>query len=115
MGTRVLNPGIAETSNLRVFAQCMKDSPGGVSLLVLNTDSKAEQSLQSPISGDRYTLSASDLLSKTVLLNGGALKVAQDGTLPTIKGQAVKAGVLHFAPLTITFVTLPRAKNASCM
>jgi hypothetical protein len=115
MGTRVLNPGVAAASNLRVFAQCMKDSQGGVSVLVLNTDPRAEQSLQSPVPGDRYTLSASDLLSKTVLLNGSPLKVAQDGTLPPIKGHAMQAGVLHFAPLTITFVTLPGAKNANCM
>jgi heparanase 1 len=115
MGTRVLNPGITTNPNVRVYAQCMKGSRGGVSLLVLNTDSKIEYSLQSPVPGERYTLSAPDLLSNTVLLNGSGLKVTTDGDVPMIKGQPVKRGVLRFVPLTINFVTLPGAQNAGCM
>ena len=114
MGTAVLDPGIATTPNVRVYAQCMKDSPGGVSLLVLDTDSKAEYSLQSPGSGERYTLSAPDLLSNKVLLNGSELRVTGDGDAPIFKGQPVKQGILRFAPLTITFLTFPGVRNASC-
>jgi heparanase len=115
MGTRVLNPGIATNPAVRVYAQCMKDSRGGVSLLVLNTDSKIEYSLQSPVPGERYTLSAPDLLSSTVLLNGSGLKATTDGEVPMIKGQSVKQGVLRFAPLTINFITFSGARNAGCM
>jgi heparanase len=115
MGTRVLNPGIASTPNVRVYAQCMNGSRGGVSFLVLNADSKLGHSLQSPVPGERYTLSAPDLLSKTVLLNGSTLKVTPDGDVPMIEGQPVTQGVLRFAPLTINFVTLPGAQNAACM
>jgi hypothetical protein len=115
MGTRVLDPGIAPTPNLRVFAHCMKDSRGGVSILVLNLDEKREQTVQLPLTGERYTLSAPALSSKEVLLNGVELKAAQDGTVPAIQGQAMKAGTLHFAPSTISFVTVPNARNAACM
>ncbi|QNI36958.1 hypothetical protein [Edaphobacter albus] len=115
MGTRVLDPDVAPTENLRVFAQCMKGSRGGVSVLVLNLDEKQEQTIQFPLAGELYTLSAPALSSKEVLLNGIALKAAQDGTIPALKGKAVKAGTLRFAPLTISFVTLPDAQNASCM
>jgi heparanase 1 len=100
---------------VRVYAQCMKGPRGGVSLLVLTTDSKVEYTLKLPVSGERYTLSAPDLLSNTVLLNGSGLKVTTDGEVPMIKGEPVKRGVLRFAPLTINFVTFPGAKNAGCM
>ena len=115
MGTRALDPGTATTAGVRVYAQCMKGSRGGVSLLVLNTDSKMEYSLQSPVPGERYTLSAPDLLGNMVLLNGSGLKVTADGEVPMIKGEPVKRGVLRFAPLTISFITFSGAKNAGCM
>jgi hypothetical protein len=92
----------------------MKDSKGGVSALVMNLDRSTEQSLEMPIAGERYTLSSPQVLSRTVSLNGGALKVAEDGTLPAIKGQQIGAGKLVLPPLTITFVTMPGAQNPSC-
>ena len=73
MGTRVLNPGITTNPTVRVYAQCTANSRGGVSLLVLNIDSKMEYSVESPLPGERYTLSSPDLLSTTVLLNGSEL------------------------------------------
>lgn len=115
MGTRVLNPGMAPTANLRVFTQCMKASKGGVSVLILNLEEKQEQTVQVSLAGKRYTLSAPALSSKEVWLNGVALKAGQDGTVPTLKGETVQPGTLHFAPLTISFVTFPNAQNASCM
>ncbi len=96
MGSRVLDPGIKPTATLKVFAQCMKDSKGSVSALVMNLDRSSQQSLEVPLAGERYTLSAPDLLSKAVSLNGEALKVAEDGTLPAIKGQQIEAGNLSF-------------------
>jgi heparanase len=115
MGARVLNPGITTNPNVKVYAQCMKDSRGGVSLLVLNTDSKMEYTLQSPVAGGRYTLTAPDLFGNSVLLNGSKLSMTTDGDVPTLKGQSMKRGVLRFAPLSINFVTLPGAHNADCM
>jgi heparanase 1 len=115
MGTRVLEPGVPATDSLRVYAQCAKESKGGVTLVLLNLDSSAEQTLQIPISGDRYTLSAPDLLSKTVSLNGKQLQAAADGTLPDLPPTYFKPGSVRFAPMTITFLVLPDAKNSACM
>jgi hypothetical protein len=36
------------------------------------------------------------------------------GSLPPIKGRAVKAGAIRFAPASITFLTLSPAADASC-
>jgi hypothetical protein len=115
MGTRVLDPSIPSDPALRIYAQCMKGTRGGVSILVLNVDRTTEQELRIPIAGERYTLSAPDLLGKTVFLNGAELAVGEDGTLPKIAGQPIKAGDVHFAPLTITFIVLPTTRNANCM
>jgi hypothetical protein len=92
----------------------MKESNGGVTLLVLNMDKMSETTLNVPVSGYRYTLSSPDLLSKTVLLNGTELKASSDGSVPNTSGEPFKAGPVRLAPLTITFLTLPSAANRSC-
>lgn len=114
MGTRSLDPSVAPTPNLRVYAQCMNGSSGGVTLLVLNIDTTSEASLKVPAAGERYTLSSPDLFSKTVLLNGTELRAGADGTVPSMQGQPSKAGAITFAPLTITFLTMPSAGNPQC-
>jgi heparanase len=114
MGAQVLNPGFVPTASSHVYAHCATESKGGVALVVLNLGRTAEQTLQLPLAGDRYTLSASDLLSKTVSLNGVELKAGTDGTLPKITGSRFKAGAVRFAPSTITFIVLPNARNSNC-
>ena len=114
MGSRSLNPGVLPTNNVRVYAHCMNGSRGGVTLMILNMDKSSELSLIVPVAGRRYTLSSPDLFSKSVLLNGNELRVASEGTLPSIEAQASKAGIASFAPLTITFLAMPAAGNPQC-
>jgi len=114
MGTRSLDPNNSPSTGMRIYAQCMKNAPGGVAMLILNADKSNAHSLTLPIGGKRYTLSSLDLLSKKVLLNGQELKVAGDGAVPEYKGDEFKRGVVNFAPATISILTLPGAENASC-
>jgi len=115
MGTRSLDPGLVPAKNVRVYAQCMKDSSGGVTLMVLNMDKTSETLLKLPVAGERYTLSAPDLFGQSVLLNGRELKAEPDGTVPTIEGEASKPGATSFPPLSITFVEMPLAGNGQCV
>jgi heparanase len=115
MGTRSLDPGVALTKNVRIYAQCMKDSSGGVTLMVLNMDNNSEASLKLPVAGERYSLSSPDLFSHTVLLNGKELRAEPDGTIPPIHGEATKPGATAFSPLSITFVEMPSAGNSQCI
>jgi hypothetical protein len=85
-----------------------------VALVALNTDTKDAKSLSIPVSGERYTLTATDLASDKVLLNGTALQAEKDGSLPAIQGKRIAAGALELAPESITFLTMPTARNASC-
>jgi heparanase 1 len=114
MGTKVLDPGITPNAALRVYAQCMKDVPGGVTLIALNIDQTSEHTLQVPLSGTLYTLSAPELLSKTVLLNGTPLELTADGSIPKLAGKPVMPGELSLPPRTIAFLALPHAKNPGC-
>lgn len=114
MGTRALDPGIVPARNVRVYAQCMKGSKGGVALMVLNMDGSSEALLKLPLAGERYSLSSPDIFSQTVLLNGKELRVGPDGTLPSIHGEQSHPGTTKFAPLTITFVEMPSAGNQQC-
>ena len=115
MGTRSLAPGIQPSSAMRVYAQCLKNSSGGVAVLVLNVDKTNAHTLKAPSPGVRYTLSSPELLSNEVQLNGRYLKVAADGTVPAYVGDKFNQGDLNFAPATITVLTFPRAANKSCM
>jgi hypothetical protein len=114
MGTRALDAGGAPNANVRIYAQCLKNSGGGVSVLAINLDKTAEASIKVPVGGDRYTLSAADLQSKTVLLNGKELKAGTDGTVPEITEQPFKAGAVRLPPLSSTFLTLPTVHNPAC-
>ena len=115
MGAVVLDPGVPKDQSLRFYAQCMIGRKGGVALLVMNIDPKQEHTLMIRLPADRYTLTAPDLTSTSVLLNGVALQAGADGTVPEIKGQRAEAGVLQFAPASITFLTIPSARNRGCM
>ena len=114
MGARSLDPNISSSSGMRIYAQCMKGTKGGVAMLILNVDKSDAHLLTLPIGGQRYTLSSSDLMSKTVLLNGQELRVAAGGKVPEYKGEGFKQGLVRFAPTTISILTLPNAGNASC-
>jgi hypothetical protein len=114
MGTTVLDAGPSPATSLHLYAQCMRGTPGGVTLLAINADKTAPQSIAIPTGAERYTLTSSDLMSQTVELNGTELKLETGDALPKIKGKSTKAGDVIFAPATITFLAFPKAGNASC-
>jgi hypothetical protein len=113
MGTTVLDPGKAPSASVRVYAQCMKGKAGGVTVLALNVEAK-EQSLAIPMESVRYTVTADSLLSHSVQLNGVVLAVSGDGDVPAMKGMATGKGRVTLPAESISFFTIPDAKNASC-
>jgi hypothetical protein len=115
MGPVVLDPGISHDPALRIYAHCLKGTEGGVAILALNTDATSEQAITIPVAADRYSLTAPDLASKKVLLNGAELQAQPDGSIPEFKGQPIKAGTIRLAPASITFLTIPSARNKTCM
>jgi hypothetical protein len=114
MGTTVLDPGSTNDPSLRLYAQCLPNHKGGVALLALNTDQHSTRTLAIPTAADRTTLTAPDLTSTTILLNGAPLDANPDGSLPALRADRIPAGDLTLAPLSITFLALPHAWNPAC-
>ncbi|GGA70786.1 hypothetical protein GCM10011507_22930 [Edaphobacter acidisoli] len=113
MGTTVLDAGDSGAENLHLYAQCLRNVPGGVALLAINADRTASATLDVPAKSERYTLSG-ELMSDKVSLNGKELNVTASGDLPEIRGKAQKAGRVELAPATITFLAIKGANNAAC-
>lgn len=114
MGTTVLDAGVPIQEGLHVYAHCQRGSPGSVALLVINNDRQKERRLSLPLASERYTLDAAELQSKSVRLNGRTLALGANDEVPAMSGNPVPAGVLSFAPATISFVTLAGAANNAC-
>jgi len=114
MGTTVLNPGPAPSTSVHLYAQCMKDHPGGVTLLAINLSRTSSAPLTIPEKSTRYTLTATDLMSRTVQLNGKDLTLSADGDVPTPKGLATAKGTLTLPAASITFLTIAEANNPAC-
>jgi hypothetical protein len=114
MGTTVLDPGPSPSPNLHLYAHCLRDRPGAVALLAINADKNAKQTLRLPLSAERYTLTAAELTSSTVDLNGNRLELGPDDVLPVLRSVAVHSGTVTLAPASITFLAFPKAGNAGC-
>ncbi len=115
MGTTVLDSGIPLQQGLHVYAHCSVNRPGGVTLLVIQNDRDAPDSLNIPGHGERYTLSAHTIDANDVLLNGTPLSLGTNDDLPELKSIPEHGGVVQFAPATITFIVYPDAHNSDCM
>ena len=114
MGTTVLNAGSQSAETLHVYAHCMKNKPGGVTLLALNLSRTDSGSLDIPGGGVRFTLTAKDLMGRTMELNGKELMVASNGDLPEFQGAPVRRGTMALPPASISFVEFAGAGNAAC-
>lgn len=113
MGTTVLDPGATPVAGLHLYAHCLRGVPGGVAVLAINADRTEAQSLELAAAAERYTLTAQDLSSPRVLMNGSELKLTGD-TLPQLAGVPTPSGRVALAPESITFLAIPNANNSSC-
>jgi hypothetical protein len=114
MGATVLDSGLPARAGHHVYAHCLRGAPGGVAILVLNTDKATPQKLRIPAPSERYALHSTEMQSAHVSLNGK--DVAWDGgsDLPRLAGAPTAAGEVAFAPATITFLAVAGAGNAAC-
>ena len=62
---------------------------GGMTILVINTN-KTSATFVIPSDAEQYTVTATDLQSKTVQLNGQELKLNDNDQLPAIKWYSCK-------------------------
>lgn len=113
MGTTVLDAGPSRPG-LHLYAQCLPEHGGGVTLLAINNSRSQAASVELPLAAQRYTLSAAKLEGGRVRLNGRELALGSDDALPRLQGAALAAGRTLLAPETITFLAITDAENPSC-
>ncbi|HSU31902.1 MAG TPA: hypothetical protein VLJ11_11765 [Bryobacteraceae bacterium] len=114
MGTTVLKPNTAPKQGVHLYAHCLRDTPGGVALLAINTDRNDSQSLTLPARSERYTMTAPKLEDASVELNGKELKLGADDSIPELTGVPTPSGSITLAPASITFLAIREAHNRSC-
>ncbi len=114
MGTTVLKSASAPAQGLRVYAQCMKGTPGGVTFLVINTNRKNAKTLTVSAASERYTMTAPQLEDTRVDLNGKELKLGANDSLPELRGAGAPSGPVTLPRASITFLAIREAHNASC-
>lgn len=113
MGTKVLDAG-ENKSGLHTYAHCQQGNPGGVTVLAINLD-PAPTRLDFSGPAELYALTAPELQSRTVQLNGEALELGEGDTLPAITPKGVNGEEVVLAPTSINFVALPEAGNPACL
>jgi hypothetical protein len=114
MGTTVLKPNLAATDDVRLYGHCMSNARGGVALLALNTDRTSPKTLTVSAPSERYTLTAPELETTRVELNGKELKLGSDDSLPKLTGVSTASGPVTLPPASITFLAVGNAHNAAC-
>jgi heparanase len=114
LGTTVLKPGVSPAPSLHLYAQCLRNVPGGVTLLAINTDRNAFQKLDVSADSQRYTLAAPKLDASRVDLNGKELKLGPGDSIPALIGVPTHSGLITFPPSSITFLSIAEADNPSC-
>ena len=103
MGNQVYNAQ-SPMDNIDIFVHNLKNVSNGFAVLLVNPN-ETEASFQIPVEAKQYLLTADDILSKEIKLNGEVLKLKPDNTLPVIQGKKVPAGDLVISPKSIMFLT----------
>lgn len=112
MGETVLNAGPLHPG-LHLYAHCLPGTSGGVSIVAINLDRTNASTIRLPLSANRYTLTADDLLGTSVKLNGHKLEMQGD-ILPPLPGQKVRKGNAQLPAASINFFSFPGAMNTFC-
>lgn len=113
IGGRVLDAG-PNQGDLHLYAHCLKSGRGGVALVAINLGAASGRVMQLSGSAQVYALTAPVLRGGLIDLNGHRLQATAAGRVPTITGNLSLSGRIDLAPLSITFIALPRAGNRAC-
>jgi heparanase 1 len=106
MGTEVyetapIAPGVD------VFVHSLKSKPGGRTALIINA-ADGETAFIIPADASKYLLTADELVTKKIKLNGEELKLTAKDGLPAIIGQPVKAGSITIPAHSILFLAFEK-------
>lgn len=113
VGTQVLDAGEL-TPGLHVYAHCLRGTPGGVTVMAINLEPAPARIDAVSGPAELYALTAPELTSRTVLLNGTPLEVRADDTLPRIVPERTDGEQIELAGHSVNFIAFPQAANRHC-
>jgi hypothetical protein len=106
MGTTVYDSEIPVSEGAHVFCHSRKDGKDGCVYLVINNSLTEATSVELPGEATRYTLDGNGNMRSTVAyLNGRALKLGEEDSLPNLDGEVV-TGTVELAPGSCTFFVM---------
>ncbi len=107
MGSTVYQSGEPIREGAHVFAHSRKDGKEGFAYLIINNSLTEVTTVELPKEALRYTLTGEKHMRSTVMcLNGTALRLTEDGELPSFIGEPQSAGTVTLAPGSCTFFVL---------
>ncbi len=114
MGRTVLDSGLPLREGLHAYAHCAAGGRGGVAMLLINNDQTQTTSVRFQWPVSTYTLTQHGQSPFDVALNGRLLTLGPGDALPQLAGRRLGPGRLDLAPRSLTFVTIPSARNPAC-
>ena len=112
MGSTVLASPASPSPALRLYAQCLPGTRGGVTVMALNTG-EAAQGINLGGKGTGWTMTGQPLDTRSVLINGKAPALTADNKLTGLDGVAV-SGKVTIPGQSIAFYAMPSAANPAC-
>jgi hypothetical protein len=105
MGTKVFEAGLS-AEGIDIFVHNLKNRPDGLAVLIVNPE-ESWHPVNIPVSAEQYLLTADELMTKRVKLNGRVLQLTPDEMLPGINGEKISAGEVRLPPHSILFLAIP--------
>lgn len=106
MGTTVYDSEIAISEGAHVFCHSRKDGKDGCAYLVINNSKKKSTTVDLPKEAVCYVLDGNGNMRNTVMyLNGKALTLGDDDTLPELEGVNV-SGSIEVEPGSCAFIVM---------
>lgn len=113
MGAIVLAQPAPPSPEVKLYAHCLRGKRGGVGLLAINLGGTT-QTL--PLSGrsESYLMTAADMDSRQVKINGITPIIGDKGQFPVIKTRK-SSGSITLPEYSISFVAVPNIANPACV
>ncbi len=106
MGTTVYNCNNPNVEGAHIYCHSRKDQKPGFVYLVINNSMTDDTLIELPKKADRYTLSAENIRSTLMQLNGKNLAVTNIADIPEIIPEKQDAGIVALAPGSCTFFVI---------
>lgn len=106
VGTTVYSTKESVREGAHVYVHSRRDGKPGYVYILINNSTTESTKVELPVDGEVYMLSAKELRSLDIMVNGTVVKVDEECNIPDIKSKAVQKGTLELPPATVTYLVV---------